>query len=229
MGQIRLPDNPGIQVTVRRSRRARRLSLRVSSLDGRVTLTLPRGVSETEGARFVAQKAEWISDALRAVPLDLPVGEGASIPVEGISRRIVTERRRGVALEGARLRAPNRGTASAIGGHLKHLARERAAAAIDRYAAMIGKSPGRLTLRDTRSRWGSCSTAGDLMISWRLILAPPEVLDYVAAHEVAHLVHMDHSAAFWSVVSRLRPDWRDSRDWLRAHGADLHRYRFEGD
>ncbi|MGR3434759.1 MAG: M48 family metallopeptidase, partial [Shimia sp.] len=84
-------------------------------------------------------------------------------------------------------------------------------------------------LRDTRSRWGSCSAAGGLNYSWRLVMAPPEVLDYVAAHEVAHLAQMNHSPRFWAEVAGLMPGYEAPRGWLRRHGADLHRYRFGDD
>ena len=97
----------------------------------------------------------------------------------------------------------------------------------DRYSAALGIPYARLTLRDTRSRWGSCTADGGLMYSWRLILTPPEVLDYVAAHEVAHLRHMDHSRAFWDTVEQLYGPWKAQRRWLRDHGSGLHRYRFE--
>ncbi|MEL6678764.1 MAG: M48 family metallopeptidase, partial [Pseudomonadota bacterium] len=94
-------------------------------------------------------------------------------------------------------------------------------------AARLGRRPGRSTLRDTRSRWGSCTSEGHIMLSWRLLLAPPQVLDYVVAHEVAHLQEMNHSPAFWSVVRDLCPDYERHRRWLHQHGADLHRYRFK--
>lgn len=110
---------------------------------------------------------------------------------------------------------------------LKCLARDRLAEATDRHAASIGRQVRRITLRDTRSRWGSCTSEGNLMFSWRLILAPPEVLDYVAAHEVAHLVHMDHSRAFWAQVERLFPPHEPARAWLKREGTGLHRWRFD--
>ncbi|MEL7205889.1 MAG: SprT family zinc-dependent metalloprotease, partial [Pseudomonadota bacterium] len=109
---------------------------------------------------------------------------------------------------------------------LKLLARDRLIEASDRYAAELGRPYTRLSLRDTRSRWGSCSAQGRLMYSWRLILAPPEALDYVAAHEVAHLQEMNHSPAFWSIVADLCPDYETQRLWLRHEGTSLHRYRF---
>ncbi|WP_316016065.1 SprT family zinc-dependent metalloprotease, partial [Roseobacter sp. HKCCA0434] len=110
---------------------------------------------------------------------------------------------------------------------LRQLARDRLSEATARHAAALDSVPGRLTLRDTRSRWGSCTSEGNLMFSWRLILAPPPVLDYVAAHEVAHLLEMNHSLRFWAHVERLFPGWQAQRDWLRAEGAALHRFRFE--
>jgi predicted metal-dependent hydrolase len=91
----------------------------------------------------------------------------------------------------------------------------------------VGRSYTSLALRDTRSRWGSCSPDGRLMYSWRLIMAPPQVLDYVAAHEVAHLVELNHSPAYWRVVTGICPDWKRHRDWLRTHGSSLHRLRFQ--
>ncbi len=110
---------------------------------------------------------------------------------------------------------------------LKTRARDALAAPVAHYAGILGQEVHRITLRDTRSRWGSCTAQGHLMFSWRLVMAPPEVLDYVAAHEVAHLVEMNHSARFWAVVARLRPDYQTQRDWLRREGAGLHRVMFD--
>jgi predicted metal-dependent hydrolase len=130
--------------------------------------------------------------------------------------------------EGAALLVPPEPERAAlrIATFLKSAARLRLAAAADRHAGRLGRNLGRLTLRDTRSRWGSCTASGDLMFSWRLVMAPPAVLDYVVAHEVAHFEEMNHSPAFWSVVARLCPDHRSHRKWLRREGATLHRYRF---
>jgi len=110
---------------------------------------------------------------------------------------------------------------------LTALARERLRRSVLIHADKLGRLPGKLTLRDPRSRWGSCSSKGDLMFSWRLIMAPPEVLDYVAAHEVAHLAEMNHSARFWAVCEQLYPGYKTERDWLRKHGAELLAWRFE--
>jgi predicted metal-dependent hydrolase len=109
---------------------------------------------------------------------------------------------------------------------LKIEARNALVPAAEAFAAQLSKPIGRISLRDTRSRWGSCSGAGNLMFSWRLVMAPPAVLHYVAAHEVAHLQEMNHSQVFWDVVARLMPDYRIHRAWLKKHGAKLHRVDF---
>lgn len=221
-----LPGDPPVTVVLRRSGRARRISLRVSGLDGRVTLSLPPGVSDSSGLAFAQERSDWIRQHLAKRVAQSPVVLGAHLPVLGRPRRVE-----------AGLRAKMSGDcltvnrARPVGPQVQKLVMDAARDALDeashRYARAVERKAGRITLRDTRSRWGSCSWQGNLMYSWRLALAPPDVLDYVAAHEVAHLVHMDHSPAFWSVVARLRPDWKVQRDWLRAHGATLHAWRFD--
>ncbi len=228
MGHHFLPGNPPVELILRRSARARRISLRVSSLDGRVTLTLPRGVRDSEALDFAREKESWLRKHLDQRQEDVAITHGAMLPVGGVMREVVPGTGRRIVLGEDSIAVP--GPADRVGtrlaAFLKQSARDRLAAASDTYAARLGRPYSRITLRDTRSRWGSCSHAGALMYSWRLILAPPEVLDYVAAHEVAHLQEMNHSPAFWSVVSRLMPDYDQHRLWLRKNGTDLHRYRF---
>ncbi len=229
MGQHVLPGNPPIEVTLRRSARARRISLRVSSLDGRVTLTMPRGLPEREGLDFARTKRDWLTKQLTRQEPEVQVEIGAVLPVEGLLMPLVSGTGRRVLAHEGRLLVPGPpdNAAARVQAWLRTLARERLVVASDRYAAALGRRYGRITLRDTRSRWGSCTADAGLMYSWRLILAPPEVLDYVAAHEVAHLQEMNHSPAFWSLVAQLLPDYAAPRKWLRVNGSTLHRYRFE--
>ncbi|PVA10831.1 M48 family peptidase [Pelagivirga sediminicola] len=226
MGQHILPGNPPIEVTLRRSAQARRISLRVSALDGRVTLTLPKGLAEREALDFARSKREWLAGHLADRAPEVIVAPGASIPVEGQMLRIEEGRGRRVTCAEGSLQVPG-GDAARLQAWLKTLARDRLAAASDRYAAELGRRYARITLRDTRSRWGSCSSSGGLRYSWRLIMAPAGVLDYVAAHEVAHLEQMNHSPAYWAIVARLMPDYQSHRKWLRQSGTALHRYRFD--
>ncbi len=221
-----LPGRPPVALKLRRSTRARRLTLRISQLDGRVTLTLPAEVPETEALAFARAKEAWIRRHLasRQDPVDVDIG--AMIPVEGRPCRIVAGSGRRVILSDGEIAVPPDAVARRLAGWLRTLARDRLTAAADHYAAQLGKPYCRLTLRDTRSRWGSCTAQGALMFSWRLILAPPEVLRYVAAHEVAHLAEMNHSPAFWATVQRVHGPYEDARRWLRQNGAELHGFRF---
>ena len=219
--------NPPITVQMRRSARARRLSLRVSRLDGRVTLTVPPRAPERQALAFLHEREDWLRGHLSQIAPAQTVGLGSIVPVEGRDRLVQAGTGRGVRLETDALQVPKADCAAMLAAFLKALARDRLAVASDRYAERLGRRYTKLTLRDTRSRWGSCTSAGGLMYSWRLIMAPPEVLDYVAAHEVAHLVEMNHAPAFWSIVESLVPDYAAHRLWLREHGDRLHALRFD--
>ncbi|PHQ81243.1 MAG: zinc metalloprotease [Thalassobium sp.] len=228
MGRHVIGGNPPIEVTLRRSTRARRLSLRVSRLDGRVTLTLPHRVSEREGIAFVREREDWLRGHLSGITKEIRPMIGGTVPFGGEDLAIVAGPVKRARMGEAALIVPDdpARVSARVEAYMKLHARDRLADASDRHAAVLGRSYGRITLRDTRSRWGSCSSAGDLMYSWRLIMAPPEVLDYVAAHEVAHLVEMNHSDAFWTVVGDIFPDHKRCRRWLRENGDRLHRVRF---
>lgn len=224
-----LPGPPPVEITLRRSARARRLSLRVSGLDGRVTLTVPPRLREAEALAFARDREGWIRDALARVPPTMAVVPGARLPVEGQLLCVRPVAGRGpVRRTPAALEVPGDpgGAGARVAAFLRLLARDRLTAACDALAARAGRPYARLTLRDTRSRWGSCTADGALMFNWRLAMAPPPVLAYVAAHEVAHLVHMDHSPAFWAEVERLCPGHAAPRRWLRTEGAALHGWRF---
>lgn len=218
-----------IPVTWRRSARARRFSLRVSSLDGTVTLSLPLRARNAEAEAFLHAQGDWLRAALARVPQATTVADGTILPYDGRPCRVTaTPGRGGVRVVDDRIEVPGDPArlAAKLGAFLKARARDRLALASDHYAGLLGRRVTEIALRDTRSRWGSCSAEGRLMYSWRLIMAPPAVLDYVAAHEVAHLIEMNHSDAFWAVVARLCPGWKTHRNWLRAQGNALHAFRF---
>ncbi|NIZ14892.1 M48 family metallopeptidase [Phaeobacter sp. HF9A] len=228
MSELSLPGAPEVEIRLRRSARARRLSLRISSLDGRVTLTLPKRVPLREGRAFLLEKADWIRSHLEQQPARVLVEPGTTLMIEGRPVEIRPGSGRRLRWQGeAALEVPGPAPTRRLERYLRELARDRLAAASDHYAARLGRSYSSLTLRDTRSRWGSCSSTGGLMYSWRLILAAPEVLRYVAAHEVAHLQEMNHSRAFWAVVQDLYGDYEPPRRWLQSEGNALHRFRFE--
>lgn len=234
MTTARLMGTPPMEITLRRSARARRYSLRVSRIDGRVTLTLPLRASTREALAFAQEHEGWIRSALAELPTGRGITANGTVLVAGVERLITPAPVRVPGIDGHRLLIPQRllaggrGAGPGVAACLKAMARAHLTEACDRHTTTLGRGYSAIVLRDTRSRWGSCSTGGRLMFSWRLIMAPPEVLDYVAAHEVAHLAEMNHSAAFWAHVGRLTPEYRKHRGWLRSHGAMLHRIDFSG-
>ena len=223
-----LPGSPPVEVELRRSARARRFSLRVSRLDGRVTLSLPQSARDAEALKFLAAQEGWLRAALAKMPLQASVGIGSLLPVEGRLLTLVPGTARSPHVEDDSLILPGDPARAGVraAAFLKVLARDRLVAACDLHAGRLGLRFSTLSLRDTRSRWGSCTSDGGLMFSWRLIMAPPAVLNYVAVHEVAHLAQMNHSPAFWAVVAGLCPDYGLHRGWLRGQGQSLHGYRF---
>ena len=178
---------------------------------------------------FARAHEGWIRNALAKLPQSPALGLGGQIMVEGVMLTIAQGAGRVVRIEDGQLIVPAEPARvpAKIAAYLKVRARDRLAAASDFYAAQLGRKVSQISLRDTRSRWGSCSPEGALMYNWRLIMAPPAVLDYVAAHEVAHLIEMNHSPAFWAVVARLYPRWQVQRDWLKRHGGALQAVRFD--
>lgn len=223
-----LPGDPPVVVLLRRNARAKRFSLRVSRSDGRVSLSLPVWAPEAEALAFLRAREAWLREHLDRAPEVKRAMIGEKIPVCGIARPILAGSGRAARFADGALYVPEGPREGPrIKALLMTMARERLAQAVARHAGAIGKRHGRITLRDTRSRWGSCSSKGDLMFSWRLIMAPPEVLDYVAAHEVAHLVEMNHSPRFWALCKQLCPTTDQHRRWMRTHGAELQAWRFE--
>ena len=223
-----IPGSPPIEITLRRTAVARRFSLRVSRLDGKITLSMPLRARDRDAMDFARTQEGWLRRTLAAMPVADQVGIGSMVPVEGRMLQLQPGPGRSPAVSGESLLMPGDPARAGVRAQawLKVLARERLTAASDHYAGLVGRKVTQITLRDTRSRWGSCSHDGALMYSWRLIMAPPVVLNYVAAHEVAHLIEMNHSDAFWSVVGRISPGWTQHRRWLHANGHALHRYRF---
>ncbi|QBY02594.1 M48 family peptidase [Rhodophyticola sp. CCM32] len=223
-----LPGDPPVHVALKRSARARRFSLRVSRADGRVSLSLPHWARESDALAFLHDRETWLRRQLAAAPHPNRPEIGGTIPICGVDRQITRGGGRTARLIEGGVQVPDGPRIPPrIRALLQALARERLTRACDRYASDLGRRYGRLTLRDPRSRWGSCSSKGDLMFSWRLIMAPPDVLDYVAAHEVAHLAEMNHSAKFWSVCARLCPGYDAPRAWLKTEGPQLLAWQFD--
>ncbi len=204
------------------------MTLRVDPARGLIQVVVPAGLAEAEAIRFVNRHAGWIQARLAALPAARPFIDGARVPVLGIDhviRHDPTWRGPGRRHEGE-IRVG--GTPESLARRVRDLLTAEARRVLGERARTMAETLGTrvrgLTLRDTRSRWGSCSATGRLSFSWRLILTPESVLTYVVAHEVAHLKEMNHSSRFWAQVARLVPDATPSRAWLRRHGAELLRF-----
>lgn len=222
-----------VPVCLRRNPSARRLILRVEA--GRrpddpdkVAVTLPRGASDREALAFVSSKIDWIMKKLAALPDRVGLADGTLIPFLGVEHRIYHHpgARRGVWREEGSLHVsgqPEHLTRRLL-DWIKREARIQISERVAEKAARIERKAGRISIRDTRSRWGSCAANGNLSFSWRLILAPEYVFDYVIAHEVSHLVEHNHGANFWRVVATLTPEMEQAKYWLRKNGETLHRY-----
>lgn len=217
-----------LPVDVRVSAKARRLSLRVDPATGQLRAVVPPGTPQREVEAFLRRNADWARSRLARLPQRIPFADGSVIPFLGIDHvvHLCADARRPVERLAGELRIAGR-PEHVIRRLRDFLVREARRELSERSLAKaeaIGRRPSSVTVRDTRSRWGSCSAAGRLAFSWRLILAPEPVLDYVVAHEVAHLAEMNHSRRFWALVGRLCADPGAAKHWLRRHGPGLHRY-----
>jgi predicted metal-dependent hydrolase len=217
-----------VEVHVRLNPRARRLIVKVHPTTGEVSVTAPSQRALDRALEFARGQSDWIARQIARVPAPVPLGLGARIPLHGRDH-VVREGESGrgaVWVEDGAIR---------VAGHKEHHARrlldffKREARKVLEartlaHGATIGLKHRHITVRDTASRWGSCSVERSLSFSWRLVLAPEFVLDYVVAHEVAHMREMNHGPKFWRLVREMVGDPGRAQDWLRDHGAALHRY-----
>lgn len=230
-------EDVGARVEVRRHPGARRLTLRVSRTQRAVIVTLPLQCDLDEAGTFLSRHIDWVRERLDSLPQPVPFAHGRAMPLRGVPHGIVftgssctrlvsvecgSDTRREIKVPGTAVGAPQR---------LRTWLVDEAKRDLDKRVAFHAKrlnvSPKRIAVRDQSSRWGSCSTTRVLSFSWRLLLAPPEILDYVAAHEVAHLAEMNHGPRFWALVRKTVPDFEASKRWLQVYGIDLHRYGAE--
>ena len=219
-----LPGGPA-RIAWRRSARARRVSLRIDPRGGVVVVTLPPRTGRTAGVALLMNHAEWVARRLAALPGPVPFADGAAVPLHGVEHRIRHEAglRAGVRVAGRDILVSGEAAflSRRVADFFRAEARRQFCALVAQKAAQAQLEPRRVTVKDTRSRWGSCAASRNLAFSWRLVMAPPHVQDYVAAHEVAHLRHMNHGPRFWALVGELTPHTDAAVAWLRQHGPRL--------
>jgi predicted metal-dependent hydrolase len=228
-----LKTDSGKNITVRLhvNPRAKRLILRIDQKKGEAVAVAPSKKALVEAVVFAKSKQAWIEAQLDKEIDMLVFHDEAVFPLRGQACKLSlmpapTNRRMATLVSGEMQTLHLPGVPETLPAralrYLKKAARDDLTRAVAVHARRLGVKPARISIKDTRSRWGSCSARGNLSFSWRLILAEPFVLDYVAAHEVAHLIEMNHSPAFWAQVERTYPDWKPARDWLHTHGNLLH-------
>jgi len=219
-----------VAVVVRRDRRARNYTLRVRDASGTPALTMPVYGSLSEARSFLDRNAQWLARQIEKAPAPRPVADGASIPLRGVLHMIRhAPGKRGTVSLASEDGAPTLVVAGAaehmrrrVFDFLRREARRDIEPAALGYASSLGVRPKAIRVRDTITRWGSCSASGELSFCFRLVMAPPFVLDYLAAHEVAHLREMNHSRRFWRLVEEICPEHGRARHWLMREGPALH-------
>jgi predicted metal-dependent hydrolase len=227
-------EDMNAKLEVRRHPGARRLTLRVSRTSRAVVVTIPVQCDLDEAGSFLNRHIDWVQERLDSLPDPVPFAHNAVMPLRGIPHRIMFTGETStrivscaptnghwpeIHVPGTKVGAPRR-----LRDWLFLQARCDLDARVAFHAKRLGLTSKRIAVRDQTSRWGSCSTTGVLSFSWRLVLAPQFVLDYVAAHEVAHLAEMNHGPRFWKLVEKTVPDFESAKTWLQVYGPDLHRY-----
>ncbi|MEO0399932.1 MAG: SprT family zinc-dependent metalloprotease [Pseudomonadota bacterium] len=218
-------DGGAAPLAVQVNRRAKRIILRLEETTGRVIATAPSRSLAPEAVRFAKKNTAWIERQLAGTKRPRAFSAGHVFPFLGAPTRIINE-------GGARARLHLENGQLTVGGAPEHVnrrvtdwlkqnARTELTARADDYAARLDARRGPVRIKDMRSRWGSCASDGAIAFSWRIIMAPPAIVDYVAAHECAHLIHLNHSPAFWRLVADLDVDAHAARRWFRQHGSSL--------
>lgn len=226
-------EGQSFEVVLRRRLQARRITLRISNATGAVVLTLPQRTDLLIAQRFADAHGGWIATRLEKLPQRVTFRNGARVPLRGVTHRVVhwskvsgpttvTVDAKGQPVIAVSCEAEHVGRR--VREFLEREAKRELAKAVRHYSGKLEVTAKRITVRDTKSRWGSCSAKGNLNFSWRLVLAPAFVLDYLAAHEVAHLKEMNHSPRFWRLVHGVCPRTIEAERWLKRHGTELHRF-----
>ena len=228
MKKIFLENEPDLEIFLRQNINSRHITLRISALDGKITITGPNYLDFAEFKKFAESKKSWLKSKRKSFKPPIFVSEGMNIPIIGTDTEIsFSDVREPEKVGGILFVSKEKPVSYQVKKYLQKIGRIHIAQMCKEFAERLGSKVHKITLRDTRSRWGSCSDDANLMFSWRLVMAPEDVLAYVVAHEVAHLKHMNHSKDFWGTVEYLFGPYKKERTWLKQNGSSLHRYKFD--
>jgi predicted metal-dependent hydrolase len=232
-----MPDFANISpyLEVRISSRARRMALRLDASRRRVCLVIPKRANLKNAYNFALANRDWIEQRVREIPDTVALADGMLIPVLGRQVTISVERHPSIRVTDITLtdttllvRTRLDDIEPRIIRFLKKLAAEEFRRIADEKAELIGKKVTKFDLRDMKTRWGSCSTSGHMTLSWRLLFAPFEAYEYVISHEVAHLIHPNHSPRFWKLCKDLSTDFSTGHTWMKRNGSELMRFGNNG-
>ncbi len=223
-----------LPLTIVENARAKRLTLRIDAGGRGLKVTVPPGVHTNAVNSFLKRHNDWLEQRLSKMPNKPKVRPGIKIPVRGVPHRIVyepdgrgaTRVRRGengpeLIVHGERVHLGRR-----VADFLKREAKKDIEPLVVKHAGACRKRAKSIRYKDTTSRWGSCSADGNLSFSWRIMMAPPLVIDYLVAHEVGHLVELNHGPKFWKLCEKLCPRTEEAKDWLRRNGGKLQAIEF---
>jgi predicted metal-dependent hydrolase len=229
-----IAEGKTISISLRVMPNAKRMILKVKASNGQAVLSVPQRVPLKRVQSFADSHAVWLSQKIRELPTSTFIAHGVTLPIagephvirslaqpRGLVRTRTEEGTHYLDVPGDPAYLPRK-----VKDYLKKQARLHIDASVARYTSVLGVTVGRIGIKDTTSRWGSCSARGDLSFSFRLVLAPPFVLDYVVAHELAHRREMNHSPRFWALLEQIAPHTGDAEQWLKTRGRTLHRFTF---
>ena len=217
-------------IVISRKNNIRRLSLKVCRITGKITINAPKFLAESEIYKFYSLNRSWIHNQINQCLVPKIVNDGSFVPIEGNLYEIVAKKNCSKIkfLENNQICIPK--NISNIGKEVQTFLIEYCKSIM---IPIILKKPNliiqkikKINFKDTKSRWGSCSSTGSIMLNWRLIMAPPSVYNYVIIHELAHLVHMNHGPLFWKLVQELSPNYLKDKEWLKKNGKEIRRYIF---
>ena len=217
-------------IVINRKNNIRRLSLKVCRITGKISINAPIFFPQTEINKFFVSNRSWIKNQIKQCAVPRVVKGGLFLPIEGNMYEIVVKNSctKIKFLKKNQICIPT--NISNIGKGVQTFLQEYCKLImmpiISKKSNLFGKKIKKITFKDTKSRWGSCSSSGSIMINWRLIMAPPSVYNYVIIHELAHLVHMNHGLLFWKLVYELSPNYSKDKEWLKKNGQEIRRYMF---
>ena len=218
----------GFEIKVVKSTRASKLILKIDNRERIPVLTIPKYCSNKKAVEFVRSNKQWIDDCLQKLPLIRKFIIGEQISLFGKKYQIehCPTSRFGVQIEDSVIKVSGQQEFlhRRLTDFIKQKAKSRFLQKSQKLAAKIDCHINEVFIKDTKSRWGSCSNRNNINYNWRIALAPDYVIDYLIAHEVSHLKHQDHSENFWNCVAKLCPDYQKGREWLKNHGKELYLY-----